>query len=85
MAEEKNTPAAPLAAADEKATKAPKQYQYVGPRPAPLVANLPLDLGQPRLGHIQQKYPADQLFAALGAAYVEYVMRTNTMAKDWWK
>lgn len=84
MAEEKNTmPQQP--APEEKAQKGTKAYNYVGPRPAPLVSNLPIDLKQPRLGTRAQKYPADQLLDALGATYVEYVMRTNTNAKDWWK
>lgn len=83
MADEKNI--TPNTFVEEKAPKAPKAYQYVGPKPAPLISNLPLDLKQSRLGYIAQKYPADQLLEELGAAYVEYVMRTNKTAKDWWK
>ena len=84
MAEEKATP--PVAAS--AAEKAPKEWRYVGPgsesrpkEPMPLISNLPLDFKQPRLGFDSIKYPANEL----PARYVEYVMRTNTAAKDWWK
>lgn len=70
---------------EHDAPQSAKTYNYVGPKPAPLISNLPHSLGQPRLGSLPQKYPADQLFDALGAAYVEYVMKTNTEAKNWWK
>lgn len=63
------------------AEKAPKVWQYVGPRPAPLIANLPLDLKQPRLGTVQAKYPADQL----PEKYIEYVRTTAPHTKGWWK
>lgn len=80
--------------ADDKAVpvpseaKGPKEWRYVGPgsesRPkerVPLISNLPLDFKQPRLGFDQNKYPANEL----PAKFVEYVMRTNTTARDWWK
>lgn len=83
MPEEKDTPPATW---EEKGTpKAAKEYKYVGPTPAPLISNLLLDLKQPRLGTLTGKFPADRLFEELGAAYVEYVMATNTAAKNWWK
>lgn len=63
------------------AEKAPKELQYVGPRPAPLIANLPLDLKQPRLGTVQAKYPADQL----PEKYIEFVRTTAPHTKNWWK
>lgn len=80
MAEEKNT-VIPNTFVEEKAPKAPKVWQYVGPRPAPLVSNLPLDLGQPRLGTDGRKWPADQL----PEKYIEYVRKTAPHTKDWWK
>lgn len=66
---------------EAKADKATKEWQYVGPKPAPLISNLPIDLLQPRLGTIQTKYPANEL----PEKYIEYVMKTNTAAKGWWK
>lgn len=81
MAEEKNF----VAPATEKG---PKEWKYVGPgsetrkgEKVPLISNLPFDFSQPMLGTDPNKYPANEL----PQKYVEYVMRTNTAAKDWWK
>lgn len=79
MTEEKNALAQPVA--DEKAAKPPKVWQYAGPKPAPLISNLPIDLKQPRLGTLHDKYSADEL----PEKYVEYVRRTAPHTKDWWK
>lgn len=82
MADEKTPIAQPAS------EKGPKVWVYVGPgsegrkyERIPLVSNLPLDIGIPRLGTDPTKYPANEL----PQKYVEYVMRTNTAAKDWWK
>lgn len=61
--------------------KAAKTLQYVGPKPAPLISNLPIDLGQPRLGMIQEKYTAD----VLPEKYIEYVRNSAPHTRDWWK
>jgi hypothetical protein len=68
--------------------KGPKVWKYVGPgseerknERIPLISNLPLEIKIPRLGTDSTKYPANEL----PQKYVEYVMRTNTAAKDWWK
>lgn len=70
------------------AEKQPKAWKYVGPggegrekEPVPLISNLPIDIKQPRLGFRQEKYPATEL----PVQYIEYVMKTNKEAKDWWK
>lgn len=63
------------------AEKGPKQWNYCGPKPAPIISNLPLDLGDLRLGMSPTKYHADEL----PAAYIPYVMATVPAAKDWWK
>lgn len=81
MADEKTPLGTVPVIADEKPAKAPKVWQYVGPKPAPLISNLPIDLKQLRLGTISEKYPANEL----PEKYIEYVMRTNVAAKDWWK
>ena len=86
MADDKNPITSPPAApAEDKTAKGPKTYTYVGPKPAPLISNLPNDLQQPRLGYKAERIPADKLFEQLGAACVEYVRRTNKVAKDFWK
>jgi len=85
MADEKTPVNVQTPAENKGATAAPKSYTYSGPKPAPLISNLPLDLKQPTLGTHAAKNPADQLLDRLGPAYVEYVMRTNTTAKGWWK
>ena len=79
MADEKAVPQNEFREA--KPDKGPKVWQYVGPTPAPLISNLPIDMLQPRLGTIQGKYPANEL----PEKYIEYVMKTNTAAKAWWK
>lgn len=68
--------------------KGPKVWKYVGPgsedrkhERIPLISNLPLDFKQPRLGTDPNKYPANEL----PPKYVEFVMQTNTTAKNWWK
>lgn len=76
------------APAPAPAEKGPKAWTYVGPgsearkyERVPLISNLPLDIKNPRLGTDQNKYPANEL----PVRYIEYVMKTNTAAKDWWK
>lgn len=81
MADEKTPLGTAPAMADEKAAKGPKVWQYVGPKPAPLISNLPIDFKQPRLGTHAEKYPANEL----PEKFIEYVMRTNSAAKNWWK
>ncbi len=82
MAEEKTAVTTP------QAEKGLKVWRYVGPgspersaEKIPLISNLPLDIQIPRLGTDTTKYPANEL----PQKYVEYVMQTNTAAKDWWK
>jgi len=81
MADDKLTPAPAV-------EKGPKVWKYVGPgsddrknEKVQLISNLPLDIKIPRLGTDSTKYPANEL----PQKYVEYVMATNTAAKDWWK
>lgn len=77
MANEKNT----TPELEEKAVRAPKQWEYVGPKPAPIISNLPIDEKQPRLGTISEKYLANEL----PEKYIPYVIKTVKEAKNWWK
>jgi hypothetical protein len=83
MAKEKEEPEEVVANdwVEGKTPKPPKQWQYVGPKPAPLISNLPIDLKQPRLGSVQEKYPADDL----PEKYIEYVRATAPHTRGWWK
>jgi hypothetical protein len=65
----------------KEATKPDGKWNYAGPVPAPLISNLPIDLEEPRLGTLGQKWPANQL----PEKYIEYVMATNDKARNWWK
>ncbi len=67
-------------------TAAPKRLRYVGPGSeknpngrVPIVTNLPIDLGQPRLG-LRPPLPANELTEE----YALFVMNTNTTAARWW-
>lgn len=82
MADEiKKTPVVAVDPVTEPEVKSQKALQYVGPKPAPLISNLPIDLKQPRLGTDDRKYPADEL----PEKYIEYVRATIPAAKNWWK
>lgn len=83
MADDKKTPDVLPAPAAEKTTTtgSGSTQKYVGPVPAPLIGNLPIDLKQPRLGYLHQKVPANEL----PEQYIEYVKDTVAGAKDWWK
>lgn len=85
MEETKKTPALSPVPSNElesaRATKPPKVWEYVGPKPAPTIGNLPLNVNLPRLGNTNQTYHADEL----PQEYIPYVRSTNPATKDWWK
>lgn len=59
------------ATATKRETPEPKVLKYVGPKPAPIISNLP------RTG---AKYHADEL----PQEYIKFVVETIPAARGWW-
>lgn len=70
---EVTTPPNPFVVGEEKPrTTSPKPLEYIGPKPAPVISNLP---GTGR------KYRAD----SLPQEYIKFLIDTNPAAKDWFR